>query len=172
MTETAPRSPLRAAARRWQGRARVAQAMVLIAGAGVAQRWLLMPRWSTIIGDHAPVPADWAREGSLPLRSADLVEDRVRRAILSGSRHLPWTPTCLAEATAGQMMLRTRGTAGVVVIGLRRADSGDIWDAHAWLLGARGAITGGQAADGFTATTVFEVPGRLRAVDVDLVGVR
>ena len=64
------------------------------------------------------------------------------------------------------MMLRRRGEPGVVVIGLRPSDGE--WDAHAWLLGRRGAITGGTAAAGFTATTVFEVAGGLIAADVDL----
>ena len=41
---------------------------------------------------------------------------------------------------------------------------------HAWLLGSCGALTGGPAAQGFTAVTVFEVPGGLRAGDVDLSG--
>jgi hypothetical protein len=36
------------------------------------------------------------------------------------------------------------------------------------LLGRHGAITGGRAARGFTATTVFEVPGGLQATEVDL----
>ncbi len=63
-------------------------------------------------------------------------------------------------------MLRRRGKPGVVVVGLRSTDGA--WDAHAWLLGERGALTGGPAADGFTATTVFEVPGGVRAVDIDL----
>ncbi len=63
-------------------------------------------------------------------------------------------------------MLRRRGKPGVVVIGLRSADGE--WDAHAWLLGERGALTGGIASEGFTATTVFEVPGGLKAADVDL----
>jgi hypothetical protein len=58
----------------------------------------------------------------------------------------------------------------VVVIGLRRQDDGP-WDAHAWLLGRRGALTGGPAAQGFTATTVYEHPGGLRAAEVELTAV-
>lgn len=89
------------------------------------------------------------------------------RAVRAASRAVPWTPRCLAEATAGQILLRRAGHPGVVVIGLRPTETGS-WDAHAWLLGRHGALTGGRAAAGFTATTVFEVPGGLRAADVEL----
>ena len=90
-------------------------------------------------------------------------------AVRRGSHWLPWSPTCLAEATAGQVMLRRRGGSGVVVIGLRKdPEDPATWQAHAWLLGGKGALTGGPAAAGFTATTVFEVPGGLPATAVEL----
>lgn len=47
-----------------------------------------------------------------------------------------------------------------------RSSNRDQWEAHAWLLGSVGALTGGPAAAGFTATTVFEVPTGLRAGEV------
>lgn len=165
---TSDRATTSAAARRWRGRARVAQAMALLAITGAAQRLVPMTRWSRVIGTHAAVPDEWSvlPEQAVPVRSADLEEDRVRRAIRRGAERLPWTPSCLAEAAAGQIMLRRRGKPGVVVIGLQPTE--ETWDAHAWLLGARGALTGGPAAAGFTATTVFEVAGGLRAAEVDL----
>lgn len=86
------------------------------------------------------------------------------------SAALPWSPSCLAEAAAAQVLLRQAGESGVVVIGLRRQEGGG-WDAHSWLLGRRGALTGGPAAQGFTATTVYERPGGLRAVEVELTAV-
>lgn len=145
---------------------------MLLMMAGVAQRVVPMPRWSRIIGEPAQVPEQWAssHEETLPVRSASRVEDRVRRAVRRGGSRLPWTPSCLAEAAAGQIMLRRRGACGVVVIGLRPRPDKERWESHAWLLGAMGALTGGPAAQGFTAVSVFEVPGGLRAVDVDLTG--
>ena len=165
---TSDRATTSAAARRWRGRARVAQAMALMTVTSVAQKVIPITRWSRVIGVHAGVPTEWdaTPEQSVPVRSGDIEEERVRRAIRRGAARLPWTPSCLAEAAAGQIMLRRRGKPGVVVIGLRPADGE--WDAHAWLLGERGALTGGIASEGFTATTVFEVPGGLRAADVDL----
>lgn len=143
--------------------------MVLVAAAAMAQRWIPMPRWSGVLGRAAAVPATWQGHSIevLPVRWASAEELAVARAVRAAARRLPFTPTCLAEAAAGQMLLRRLGHPGVVVIGLRPTDTG-AWDAHAWLLGRHGALTGGVAAAGFTATTVFEVPGGLRAAQVTL----
>lgn len=163
-----------AATDRWAHRARVVEAMGLLTVAAVAQRWVSMPRWSKSIGAIAAAPREWRGERIeiLPLRWATTSERKVVKAIRRAGRALPWTPRCLAEAAAGQVMLRQLGSSGVVVIGLRPGeDPGtDPWDAHAWLLGRHGALTGGRAARGFTATSVFEVNGGLAATDVDLGG--
>jgi hypothetical protein len=130
-----------------------------------------MTRWSAVLGHSASVPSSWSGRtiDRIPARAGDARERRVARAVERASQLLPGTPSCLAQATAGQVMLRCRHQAGVVVIGLRRPEDPTAeWDAHAWLLGRSGALAGGPAASGFTATTVFEVPGRLRAVQVDL----
>lgn len=148
--------------------------MVLLTVFGAAQRWVSMPRWSGVLGRAGAVPEAWLgqRIERLPVRAGSPVERHVMVAVRRASRALPWTPTCLAEAAAGQVLLRRAGAAGVVVIGLRRTDAAasQQWDAHAWLLGAQGALTGGPAASGFTATTVYEVPGGRRAAEVVLDG--
>lgn len=133
-----------------------------------AQRWVPMRRWSCVLGAAAPVPETWGRHtGSVRSAAADGAEANVARAIRVGANHLPWEPSCLAQATAGQYMLRRRGTPGVVVIGMRRTQD-TAPETHAWLMGKAGALTGGPAAEGFTAVTVFEQPGGVRAVDVPL----
>ncbi len=131
-----------------------------------------MPRWSRLLGGIGPAPDNWRGERieELPLRWATVEERKVVKAVQSASRMVPWTPKCLAEATAGQLMLRQLGSSGVVVVGLRPSDPAPLseWDAHAWLLGRHGALTGGRAARGFTATTVFQVTGGLTAREVHL----
>ena len=133
-----------------------------------------MTRWSRVLGEHGGVPEAWRGRSvrALPEQADGPVEESVAFAIERAMAHLPVAPSCLAQAFAGQVMLRRRGRSGVVVIGMRRAASGPHgrWDAHAWLLGDRGALTGGPAAEGFTATTVFELPGGLRAADVEARG--
>lgn len=146
--------------------------MVLLCIFGAAQRVVPMPRWSRALGRVGHVPDSWRGKkiDRLPIRSSSLTEARVARSVARAHRALPWTPTCLADAAAGQVLLRFSRSPGVVVIGLRRTDPtvSERWDAHAWLMGARGSLTGGTAAAGFTATTVYEVPGHLRADEIDL----
>lgn len=143
--------------------------MGLLTLGSALQKWVPMPKWSGLLGHPGAVPRQWAGStvSVMPVRADGAAERAVAVAVRSAAAHLPWHSTCLAEATAAQMMLRQSRRGGVVVIGLRATEAGP-WDAHAWLLGARGALTGGPAARGFTATTVFEVPGGLRAEDVDL----
>lgn len=147
-----------------RGRARVAEAAVLLCAATMAQRWVPMPRWSALLGRPGAVPETMrgAADRGIPVRAATPTEARVGSALARAQRRLPFEASCLAQATAGQVMLRRRGEPGTVVIGLRApgdgAEGGD-WDAHAWLLGRGGALTGGPAAAGFTATTVFGVGG-------------
>ncbi len=157
--------------RRWRGRLAIVEAALWITVASVLRRWVPMPRWSGLLGRATGVPAAWSAQAvtRIPVRSSDAVERRVARAVERAAELLPGSASCLATATAGQVMLRTRRRSGVVVVGLRRPErAGDDWDAHAWLLGGRGALSGGPAARGFTATTVFEVPGGRRAASVDL----
>ena len=138
---------------------------MLLALGGAAQRWVPMRRWSSRLGQPTAAPAHWTVD---PDRPADLprvrIEAAVAHAVHRGSAHLPWEPTCLAQVLAGQDMLRRRGRPAVAVIGLRPGETE--WEAHAWLIGASRTITGGPAARGFTATTLFTVPGGLRADDV------
>lgn len=162
------------AARRVRRRARTAEALVLLGVATAAQRWIPMRHWSWVLGVASPVPAPWLDRTviQLPQRAASGLERQVAGSLHRAAGALPWGPSCLAQAAAGQVMLRRRGRPAVVVIGLRAgpdgAESGRRWDAHAWLLGSQGALTGGPAATGFTATTVFQVPGALTADAVDL----
>lgn len=139
-----------------------------MAAGAAAQRWVPMPRWSGVLGRAREVPDAWRGRTvhDIPELAADGPERDVAVAVDRALAHLPVAPSCLAQAFAGQVMLRRRGRGGVVVIGLRRG--ADRWDAHAWLLGSLGALTGGPAAAGFTATTVFEAPGGLRATEVPI----
>ncbi len=143
-----------------RSRARVAEAALLLTAAAAAQRWVPMPRWSGVLGKPGAVPPELrgSAVGGIEVRAATLAEARVGSAVARASRRLPFEASCLAQATAGQVMLRRRREPGVVVVGLRPSvESEADWGAHAWLLGRRGALTGGPAAAGFTATTAFGV---------------
>ena len=148
----------------------VAEAFGLLIVFGVAQRYIPMFWWSGVLGRNARVPEHWQGvKGATTKPGLSVVEERaVAIAIGRACRRLPYSPTCLAQASAGQIMLRHRGRSGVVVIGLRLdpISTGKSWEAHAWLLGRCGAITGGKNAEGFTPTNVFEVPCGLSADEI------
>jgi hypothetical protein len=161
---------------RWANRVVLVEAVVLLIVTAALQKWVPMPRWAAVLGRPATVPEPWngRQVETLLAASANPREARVARAVARATRLLPREPSCLAQAATAQLLLRQRRSAGVVVVGLKPPVAGDgspgKWSAHAWLLGGRGALTGGPAAAGFTATTVFEVPGRLTAERVDLTG--
>lgn len=158
----------------WRHRGRVAEAMVLVAAGTVAQRWIPMARWASSLGTPQPVPPSWqgTPPDPIPARAHDEVEYRVATAVARARAHLPHEPTCLVDAFAAQVMLRRRGRAGVVVIGLRRSavSTNRSWAVHAWLLGREGALTGGAAAEGFTPASVLAVPEGLQPDQVWLGG--
>jgi hypothetical protein len=161
--------PIDEFSRRWKHRARVSEALVLLVLAGAAQRWLPMRRWSWVLGRAGSVPPTWrgVTVDALAIHTATLVEQRTLRAVHRAAQLAWWTPQCLHEATAAQVLLRQQGEPGVVVIGLRPSH-GDTWETHAWVMGRKGSIAGGAAAEGFTATAVFEVPGGLLAAELQL----
>jgi hypothetical protein len=166
--DTAEATPGRPTKRRIRAAGRAIEAAALMCAAAVAQRWIPMPRWSGVLGEAGTVPPEWAGRSptGVATSAGTLTELRVAIAVDRACRMLPFNPTCLAQATAGQVMLRRRGEPGAVVIGLRpmaspteysRPNSRGTsdWKAHAWLMGSSGALTGGPAAAGFTASTAF-----------------
>lgn len=144
-------------------RLRTAEAAALLAVGSAAQRWVPLPRWAPALGVASPVPDDLAGVpvSAAPVAPVTRPEREVRRAVQRASARLPWQPTCLAQAFAGQVMLRRRRYPGIVVIGLRPTAPGRAWDVHAWLSGPTGTISGGVAARGFTPTMLFRPPGGL-----------
>jgi Transglutaminase-like superfamily len=153
--------------RNWRDYMRAGEALWLLVVFGAAQRFIPMAWWSGVLGRNARVPRHWQGVTAItPTLRLSVIEERaVAIAIRRACRRLPFKPTCLAQASAGQIMLRRRGRSGVVVIGLRLdpISPGKSWEAHAWLLGKCGAITGGENAHGFTPTNVFEIPCGLSA---------
>ena len=156
--------------RNWRDYMNAAEALVLLVVFGIAQRWIPIKRWSRVLGRNARVPSHWQGETAVtPIPRVRVTEERVVAiAIERACRRLPFIPTCLAQASAGQVMLRHRGRSGVVVIGLRLnpLSAGKSWEAHAWLIGKCGAITGGKNAPGFTPTNIFELPSGLSADEI------
>ena len=69
---------------------------------------------------------------------------------------------CLPQALAAQLMLRRRGIASRLCLGVARHANDSSLSAHAWLEVGQGAVVGGQGAIGFTRLVEFSgAPGRL-----------
>jgi hypothetical protein len=81
----------------------------------------------------------------------DLVS-RIRWALAAASRRAPWRCQCLEQAIAGKWMLRSRGYATTLYLGLALADE---IEAHAWLRCGSLIVTGGTGEARFAVMSKF-----------------
>jgi Transglutaminase-like superfamily len=77
----------------------------------------------------------------------------VGRAVTRAARHVPFRAVCLQQAFAALLMLRRRGLAATVHLGLLR--EGSELKAHAWSRCGEIAVTGVAAAREFTPVAAF-----------------
>ena len=119
----------------WLGLARLA---ILV----LPFRWLA-PR----LGRHmAQSPAKAAASAALL--------DRISWSVNTASRHLPWECKCLVQALAGKAMLRRRGVASTLYLGVAKDPEAGL-QAHAWLRCGERILTGELALAGFTVISTF-----------------
>ncbi len=79
----------------------------------------------------------------------------VGHAIARAARHVPFRAVCLQQSFAALLMLRRRGLAATVRLGLARADGALALQAHAWSHCGEVAVTGAPAATSFVPVAVF-----------------
>ena len=97
-----------------------------------------------------------ARSGRLA--AANEVPMRVRWAVTTVARYLPWRSVCFDQAIAGQRMLERRGILADLVYGVRNSERGP--DAHVWVrLADDRIVLGGETASSFQPIALFR-PGR------------
>lgn len=104
----------------------------------------------------ARLGASGAETGHEVTREQQALSREVEWAIAAASRRLRPRPTCLMEAVAAQALLRRRGVAATVYLGVApaRADGRQI-NAHAWLRCGRRIVTGKAEAGRFRALACF-----------------
>ncbi len=127
-------------------RALLLEAAAGLVAAGVAIRVFRFVRLAAGLGTHmaeSPLEQD---------RSATAEAVRVRWAVETAARHLPWKPVCLPQAVAAQRMLRRRGIPSTLYLGV---DPGRGYDAHAWVRAGKVVVTGGPRPDHFTVVSTF-----------------
>ncbi len=79
----------------------------------------------------------------------------IGRAVERAARHVPFHAVCLQQAFAAALMLRRRGLAAAVHLGVaREAPEADL-TAHAWSRCGDSPVTGEAAAADFTAVAAF-----------------
>ncbi len=85
---------------------------------------------------------------------------KVRWAVQAAGRRLPWRCACLEQGIAGKMMLRRRGIASTLYLGVAR-DPDSRGTAHAWLRSGPLVITGALGRERFAVVATFadEDPG-------------
>jgi len=78
----------------------------------------------------------------------------ISRAIARAARHVPFRAVCLQQAFAALLMLRRRGLAATVHLGLTREDAGNL-KAHAWSYSGKMPVTGDAQARDFVPVATF-----------------
>lgn len=108
-------------------------------------RWL-----ARTLGRHMQVSPPDAPAAELEL--AKLIGQAVR----SAAGNTPWESVCLPQAVAGQWMLKRRGIAGTLYLGVAKTDAGaEQLAAHAWLRCGDQILTGGAGHRQFTVVSTF-----------------
>ncbi len=80
--------------------------------------------------------------------------ERVAQALQRMRRRVPWTGHCLAQALAGKFMLRRRGIASTLHLGVAKDGKTNL-EAHAWLRSGDVVVAGGEDLERFTLLATF-----------------
>ena len=77
-------------------------------------------------------------------------------ALQAAARRLPWRCACLEQGIAGKMMLRRRGMASTLYLGVaREGEAGSPATAHAWLRSGPVVITGAAGRERYAVVATF-----------------
>lgn len=126
--------------------ARLIEAVAALTLASVLLKALRFDRLARRLGRHmAEGPSD-------PDRAAVRTARLVRWAVTAAADRLPWKPVCLPRAVAAHWMLRRRGLASTLYLGL---DASRGYDAHAWVRLGRVVVTGGPGEERFVVVSSF-----------------
>ncbi|MCI0435345.1 MAG: lasso peptide biosynthesis B2 protein [Gemmatimonadetes bacterium] len=122
------------------------EATLVLGIASAAVRLLTFPRVARRLGEFRKE----SPEGEA--RAAVTAARRIRWAVFAASRRLPWKPLCLPQAIAAKIMLRRRGIASTLYLGVDRKDG---FEAHAWVRVGRTIVTGGASHASYVVVSSF-----------------
>jgi hypothetical protein len=126
---------------------RIIEAALSLLAVRLALRLLPFPLALRLLGI---VPGDTS-DGRVDAAEAS----EVGRAIARAARHVPFRAVCLQQAFAALLMLRRRGLAASVHLGLAREPGANALKAHAWSRCGAAPVTGVAAARGFVTIAAF-----------------
>lgn len=124
----------------------VVEAAVLLGIARVMIRRVRFEKLAPRLGRHMAVTPD----GHSPEDRA--IAREVRWAVASAVRHVPFEAVCFPQAIAAMYMMRRRGIASTLYLGVNR--DRDL-DAHAWVRSGRTIITGGADSKDYRVISTF-----------------
>ena len=84
---------------------------------------------------------------------------RIGWVVETVSRYTPWESKCLVQAIVGKIMLRKRGIANTLYLGVGKDERKSLV-AHAWLRCGEKMLTGGQGYRWFTIVGKFSDDGK------------
>lgn len=111
---------------------------------------LLVPfrRLARVLGKH--MQESPLQENSVKLETAR----QIGRVVETVSRYTPWESKCLVQAIVGKILLRQRGIANTLYLGVGRDEEKNL-AAHAWLRCGEKILTGGQGRNRFSIVSKF-----------------
>lgn len=80
---------------------------------------------------------------------------KLRWAVEAASRNVPWEATCLPQALVAKAMLRRRGFANTLYLGVAKDQTDARVKAHAWLRSGDLVVVGYQGVEEFNVLTTF-----------------
>ncbi|OPY76055.1 MAG: hypothetical protein A4E64_01706 [Syntrophorhabdus sp. PtaU1.Bin058] len=140
---------------KWRRRSRaehllLVEAFVLLGAARLAA--LVLPfKWLAVtLGRRS-------EDAGPEITAADLHCGRmIGQAVRSAANNTPWESVCLAQAVAGQWMLKRRHIAGTLYLGVTKdATRPEMLAAHAWLRCGNMILTGREGYRQFTVVASF-----------------
>jgi hypothetical protein len=116
---------------RWRDQLLLVEAVVLL---GLARATILLIPFKRI----APHLGETQQETAPG--TANAAASHIAHAIRLASRHTPWSSNCFAQALAAHLMLRRRGAANTLYLGIYKDMTS--FAAHAWLRNGDPIVTG------------------------------
>lgn len=81
---------------------------------------------------------------------------KIKKAIYSASKYLPWHPLCFPQALTGKSMLNRRAIKTTFYLGASGKSSKKLIDLHSWLMCGDQAVTGGKLRHQYTVFKIYE----------------